>query len=236
MRRAETGKVPAVTADRPRGAARDGATATGTPNPVALRAVLNLPKAVVTVVKAEVGPTGEKKRGVHLLPKAVVVADRQEETATEGEGQNQALKAEVAHLPMVGLYLDKTSYLAVYHPVELGNENDLVTIMAMLTQKLYPILTALGVPTAGVENKLGLVHYKQNLIFSDLTAFPIGSSVLREPFGRKLVIRTENEILPIVARRMVDIEVRDNGQLSKERIAYVAGGVKALAAARGARI
>lgn len=203
---------------------------------MALRAVLHLPKTVVTVVKAEVGPTGEQERSADLLIQTVVVADRQEETATEGEGQYQALKAEIAQLPMIGLDLDKAPDLAVYHPVELGYEDDLVTVVPVLAQKLYPVLAALGVPAAGVENKLGLVHYKQNLIFSDLTAFPIGSSVLREPFGRKLVIRTENEILPIVARRMVDIEVRDNGQLSKERIAYVAGGVKALAAARGARI
>lgn len=234
--KSRNGLSPAITADRPRGTARDGATATGTPDPVALRAVLNLPKAVVTVVKAEVRPAGEKERSTDLLPKAVVVADSQEQATTEGEGQNQTLKAEIAHLPMVGLDLDKAPDLAVYHPIELGNENDLVTVVSVLAQKLYPVLAALGVPTAGVENKLGLVHYKQNLIFSDLAALPVSSGVLREPIGRKLVIGTENEIPPIVARRMVDIEVRDNGQLSKESIANIAGGMKALPAARGARI
>lgn len=226
-----------MTADRPREAARDGATATGTPDPVALRAVLNLPKAVVTVVKAEVGPTGEQERSADLLIQTVVVADRQEETATEGEGQNQALKAEIAHLPMVGLYLDKTPNLTINHPIELGYENDLIAVVSVLTQELYPILAALGVPAAGVENKLGLIHYKQYLIFSDLTALPIGSSVLREPFGRKKIVGPIGEKLPVVARSVIDVEVGYNGHLTKpQSVAYVAGGVKALAAARGARI
>lgn len=226
-----------MTADRPRRTARDGATATGTPDPVALRAVLHLPKAVVAVVKSEVRPTGEQERSADLLIQAVVVADRQEETATEGEGQNQALKAEIAHLPMAGLYLDQTSYLAINHPIELGYENDLVTIMAMLTQELNPVLTALGVPTAGVENKLGLVNYKQNLIFSDLAALPVSNSVLREPIGSKKIVGPIGEKLPVVARTVVYVKVGYNGHLPKpQSVAYVAGGVKALPAARGARI
>ena len=193
---------------------------------MALRAVLHLPETVVTVVKAEVGPTGEEKRGAQLLPKAVVVADRQEETATEGEGQNQALKAEIAHLPMVGLDLDKTSNLAINHPIELGYENDLIAVVSMLAQKLYPVLAAIGVPTAGVENKLGLVHYKQYLIFSDLATLPIGSCVLREPFGRKKIVGPIGEKLPVVARTVVYVEVGYNGHLPKpQSVAYVAGGV-----------
>ena len=204
---------------------------------MALRAVLHLPKTVVTVIKAEVRPAGKKKRCTHLLAKAVVVADRQEQTAMEGEGQYQALKTEIAQLPMVGLDLDKAPDLAVYHPVELGYEDDLIAVVPVLAQKLYPVLAALGVPAARVENKLGLVHYKQNLIFSDLTAFPIGSSVLREPFGRKKIVGPIGEKLPVVARSVVYVEVGYNGHLPKpQSVAYVAGGVKTLAAARGARI
>lgn len=204
---------------------------------MALRAVLHLPKTVVTVIKAEVRPAGKKKRCTHLLAKAIVVADRQEQTATEGEGQYQALKTEIAQLPMIGLDLDKAPDLAVYHPVELGYEDDLIAVVPVLAQKLYPVLAALGVPAAGVENKLGLVHYKQNLIFSDLTAFPIGSSVLREPFGRKKIVGPIGEKLPVVARSVVYVEVGYNGHLPKpQSVAYVAGGVKTLAAARGARI
>ena len=107
---------------------------------MALRAVLHLPKTVVTVIKAEVRPAGKKKRCTHLLAKAVVVADRQEQTATEGEGQYQALKTEIAQLPMVGLDLDKAPDLAVYHPVELGYEDDLIAVVPVLAQKLYPVL------------------------------------------------------------------------------------------------
>ena len=138
---------------------------------------------------------------------------------------------------MADLYLDQTSYLAINHPIELGYENDLIAVVSVLTQELYPVLTALGVPAAGVENKLGLVHYKQYLIFSDLATFPINSCVLREPFGRKKIVGPIGEKLPVVARTVVYIEVGYNGHLPKpQSVAYIAGGVKTLAAARGARI
>lgn len=213
-------------------------TAHGDPRPRgALRAPLHAPETAVGVIQPEVPFAGQEKGRAHLLLKPVVVGDGEEETAPEGQGEQKPLHAEVTHLPMVDLDLHERADLAVYHPVELGNQDDLVAKMAMLAKELYPGHALALIPVAGVKNKLRLIYDKKYLILPDLAALEVALRELNEEIGIKIKVVPVGEALGIALCVRVDFEVRDDGKLfDAQGVQDIARGVKALPGAGGAAV
>ena len=106
------------------------------------------------------------------------------------------------------LMLDQTPDLPVNHPVELGDQNDIVTELSMLRKKAEPLRPAGLLPFPGIEEQLTLVDHQQDRSFLwRLVSKPL-PAVLDQEFGRHLVIgaicKVSSFILAEIYREVTD--------------------------------
>ena len=113
--------------------------------------------------------------------------------------------------------------------------------MAVLAEELNPVHATLGcapvLPRAGVEHQLGLIDHEQDRILADGAAREVLPRVRIEELGREIGVGAVAEQAGVIAQIGIDVEVANDGTaLVQKGVAYVAGDVKALAAARGTAV
>ena len=136
---------------------------------------------------------------------------RYEGLTAEEQRQDLTLPTEVGHLPMDVLIFDQTSDLTVNHPVELGEQDDIIAQLSMLRkegqplgpaidlpftgikeqlmlgEKLKPLVPVFPLPFTGVKKQLTLVDHQQNgilVLCSRPAAFEVLPGIVHKEFGR----------------------------------------------------
>ena len=111
------------------------------------------------------------------------------------------------------LILDKRADLPVYHPVELGHKDNIITEFPVLGEEGKPFFPAFCVPLPSVKKKLTLVYYQQN---TPLMERMVPEVVLRETHQkprREGIIGTIEELprMPSLDPVICKIKVADTG-------------------------
>ena len=175
-----------------------------------------------------------KELAADFLLYRIPVLNRDEHLMKDND-HKQAFSAEVCKLAVLVLGFYQRSDLAVEHSVVLGDQNDVVEIVAVLAEEVDPLHAVAVQAFAAVERYLCFVYDDNALMFA-VSCLEMLLGVLHEEV-RGHIQSVDHHVLALVLLLVpIDLEVCDHREISAERAVDDLGGVVALAAPGSARI
>ena len=103
-----------------------------------------------------------------LLLERIPAFYRYEGLTAEHQGEHFALPAEIGHLPVDVLILNQAADVSVYHPVKLGDQDDIIAEFSMLRKETEPFVPPGLLPVPGIEQELTLIDHNEHGAFRDV--------------------------------------------------------------------
>lgn len=151
----------------------------------------------VSIVQGIILPFAlEKFRSDFLLHRIPDLDTDKELRGQEDRAEEHSTQTKVTYLPVYVLVFDQTSDLAVDHPVKLGNQDNVITIMPVQGKERQPFITSDLAPFTGVEHQLTLIHDQEKRSFLNFLALKILLGELNKVFWCYLYIALVMEKLP----------------------------------------
>ena len=129
------------------------------------------------------------------------------------------------------LILDQAPDLAIDHPVELGDQDDIIAQMTMQRKKAKPFITADFLPFPGIKEQLTLINHKQNRSFLDPFITEVLPAVLDQELRSHLVIGAVGECSTFM-HTQIHREITDHWVAEPGPVLNCPGTMQALAGAR----
>ena len=175
-----------------------------------------------------------KELAADFLLYRIPVLNRDEHLMKDHD-HKQAFSAEVCKLAVLVLGFYQRSDLTVEHSVVLGDQNDVVEIVAVLAEERYPLHAVAVQALAAVERYLRFVYDDNALMFA-VSCLEMLLGVAHEVIGGHIQSVDHHVLALVLLLVSVDLEVRDHGDISAKRAVYDLGGMVALAAPGSARV
>ena len=191
-------------------------------------------KSLECIVNREYLLAQIKELAADFLLYRVPVLNRDEHLMKDND-HKQAFSAEVCKLAVLVLGFYQRSDLTVEHSVVLGDQNDVVEIVAVLAEERYPLHAVAVQALAAVERYLRFVYDDYALMFA-VSCLEMLLGVAHEVIGGHIQSVDHHVLALVLLLVSVDLEVRDHGDISAKRAVYDLGGMVALAAPGSARV